>query len=68
MRLIINGQEQDIVLEEGSSVAEVVRALGYSDDHFAVAVNRSVVLRRFYETTTLREGDAIEILTPMQGG
>lgn len=39
-----------------------------SDRGVAVAVNRSVVPRGDWDTTTVASGDTIEIITAVQGG
>ena len=65
MRLIINGAEQHL---DAATLTEVIAALGYTGDFFAVALNRTVVPRCQHATTQLREGDEVEILSPMQGG
>ena len=42
MRLIINGAEQHL---DAATLTEVIAALGYTGDFFAVALNRTVVPR-----------------------
>lgn len=66
MNLRINGKEQNI--RSVVTVADVVKALGYEGDFFAVALNRTCVLRTKYASTPVNENDEIEILSPMQGG
>ncbi len=41
---------------------------GYKDGPFAVAINHRVIQRDSYVTTTLQQGDEIDLLYPMQGG
>jgi sulfur carrier protein len=66
MRLIINGEIKD--MHKTANLAELVAALGYEGEFFAVALNRACVPRGQYTTTTVNENDEIEILSPMQGG
>lgn len=40
----------------------------FKNDSFAVAVNRTFIPRSLYSSTFLSHGDAIDIITPMQGG
>lgn len=66
MQLRINGKMQNIA--GTATIADIVKALGYEGDFFAVALNRACVARARYATTTVNENDEIEILSPMQGG
>jgi sulfur carrier protein len=64
MRLIVNGEEME-------TKAGHVQALVAELDHqgyVAVAVNEEIVSRRDWVATTLNDGDAVEIITPRQGG
>jgi len=56
------------VLPDGATVADLVTALGLGARRIAVEVNRAVVPRAAYESTTLREGDAIEVIHFVGGG
>lgn len=66
MLLRINGKKQN--METVITVADVIKALGYEGDFFAVALNRVCVARANYAATPVNENDEIEILSPMQGG
>jgi sulfur carrier protein len=65
MKLRINGKDQTTI---ASTIAELVKTLGYEGDFFAVALNRACVPRKNYAATAVKDGDEIEILSPMQGG
>lgn len=65
MKLIVNNQESEI---NAATIADVVKAFGYEGDYFAVALNMTCIRRAHYATTPVQDGDAVEILTPMQGG
>lgn len=66
MKLFINGQGREICGIR--TLEDLLARLGYEGSHFAVAVNRACVHRHEFGETVLAEGDAIEILSPMQGG
>ena len=66
MNIIINGSEQHV--SEGATTAEAVRLLTTARTGVAVAVNGQVVTRSAWESTTLAEGDQVEVLTAVQGG
>lgn len=55
-------------LPEGATVADLVTALALGARRIAVEVNRSVVPRAEYARTTLRDGDAVEVIHFVGGG
>lgn len=65
MMLTVNGASRDC--EEGLTVdALVVRTT--EDRQVAVAVNGEVVPRGRWDSTRLRDGDAVELLSATAGG
>lgn len=62
----VNGEPRSV--PGGSSVAALVRLLGFTSAQVAVERNGEVVPRREHEATALAEGDAIEIVTFVGGG
>lgn len=65
MRLIVNGEP---IEAKATRVDALLGELDYAGSHLAVAVNYDVVPRARWAETSLNEGDAVEILTPRQGG
>jgi sulfur carrier protein len=65
MRVIVNGEEREIA---ASSVDALLDELEYEGTHFAIALNFDVLPRSAWAQTRLKHGDAIEIITPRQGG
>lgn len=65
MRLIVNGEP---IEAKATRVDALLGELDYEGAHLAVAVNYDVVPRARWAETPLNEGDAVEILTPRQGG
>jgi sulfur carrier protein len=65
MELIINGKRQEVV---ANTVAALLAELEFEGDFFVVAVNRAVVQRGRWQDSEIKNGDAVEILTPRQGG
>jgi len=55
-------------LPEGATVADLVAALQIGPRRIAVEVNRTVVRRADYACTTLRDGDAVEVIHFVGGG
>lgn len=65
MKLVINGEMQDIA---ASTLASLLEALDYEGEWLATAVNGELIHREDRATHALRDNDRIEILSPMQGG
>jgi len=65
MRVRLNGEERDVT---SADLAALLGELEYETDHVAIAVNHEVVPRARWATTDIAAGDAIEIITPRQGG
>jgi thiamine biosynthesis protein ThiS len=55
-------------LPDGATVADLVTALALGARRIAVEVNRAVVPRAAYLSTTLRDGDAVEVIHFVGGG
>jgi sulfur carrier protein len=66
MTLTVNGEPVD--LAEGTTLQELVDSRLASTRGVAAAVDGSVVTRGAWATFTLRAGQAIELLTAVQGG
>ena len=67
MRLIVNAVESEV--SDLATVADVVTGLAGADPRgVAVALNGDVVPRSAWAMTRPAEGDAVEVLTAVQGG
>ena len=62
----LNGTVRDV--PEGTKVAELCAELELRPEQVAVELNRVVVRRAEHATTTLAEGDEVEIVTLVGGG
>jgi sulfur carrier protein len=65
MRILVNSEPREV---EGSTLADVLRELGFGGAVVATAVNGSFVPAGQRPSRKLRESDRVEILAPMQGG
>ncbi len=70
MKFTVNGQARDC---EATNLAELWRNetadLEVSEPRgFAISLNGAVVRRAAWPVTTLRDGDAVEIIRAMSGG
>lgn len=66
MTISVNGEEKNFDVES-MSVQELLKKLGYKEG-FAVALNTTFVLNSTYHETMIKDGDALDILAPVQGG
>jgi sulfur carrier protein len=66
MNVFINGEAR--VLQQGTTVADVVARAAPSTRGVAVAVNQEVVTRSTWHQRVLDAGDRVEILGASQGG
>ena len=65
MKLIVNGEAQEVVAE---TLAEALDVLGYGEAKVATAVNEDFVPAGLRAGYALNDGDRIEIVAPRQGG
>lgn len=65
MRLIVNGEDHFL---DATTLTDVLTLLEYAGGWLATAVNGELVHREDRAGHRLREGDRIEVLTPLQGG
>jgi thiamine biosynthesis protein ThiS len=66
MFLHINGEQRDF--PEGLTVAALVAQLGMKPDRVAVELNLEIVSRAQWDTTTLKNGDRLEVVHFVGGG
>jgi thiamine biosynthesis protein ThiS len=66
IRIEINGEMQ--TLSSVSNVTEMLRALGISENRVAVEVNRRIIRRGEWESTSLSDMDHVEIVQFVGGG
>jgi sulfur carrier protein len=65
MRIHFNGKALDVA---AATLGALLRELDYEDGAIATALNRNFVRKTERGKTALKEGDAVEILVPRQGG
>ena len=67
MRLTVNGSER--VFEDSvRSAGDLLAALDIRRERVAVVINEAVVRRAELDSTPLREGDVVEVITMVGGG
>jgi sulfur carrier protein len=64
--VVINGQPRKI--EEGTTVSVLLDQLGLGERRVAVERNREIVPRAQHASTTLADGDRLELVTFVGGG
>lgn len=65
MRISVNGRPLEV---EAATLAALLGELDYVEVTVATALNQAFVRAVDRETTPLKDGDAVEILAPRQGG
>ena len=65
MRIEVNGEAREV---QSPTLALVLEELGMADWHVATALNQEFVRAKDRDETKLAEGDAVEIVSPRQGG
>jgi sulfur carrier protein len=65
VKLVVNGELQDLA---AVTLAEALQSLDFGEAKIATALNGEFVPARARETTSLKDGDRIEIVAPRQGG
>lgn len=66
MKITVNGEIKEI--KEGTSVACLLQDIGLPAVGIAVELNREIVPRSRHGATSLKEGDALEIVKMVGGG
>lgn len=70
MQLIVN--EERFEVEDNQNINQFIewyKEQGYlTQENFALAINMEFIPRSVYTETTLKDGDKVEIVFPMQGG
>jgi sulfur carrier protein len=66
MILTVNGERAE--LDDGTTLADLVSARLNTDRGVAAAVDGSVAPKRTWPDVVLRDGQAVELLTAVQGG
>ncbi len=64
--IVQNGEPRFVA--EGTTVADLVAALGLKPEQVAVEKNREIVPRAAHPHTPLHDGDTLEIVTFVGGG
>ncbi len=66
IKVTINGETKQ--LQENITIEQMLKELGYDNRWMGVAVNTTFISKNRHGKTTIKEGDEIEILSPMSGG
>jgi sulfur carrier protein len=66
VKATINGEARE--LPNGITVAALLERLGLARSGIAVAMNERVVRRAEFESSTIADGDTVEIIKAVAGG
>ena len=65
MKITLNGEVRELA---GPTVTEVLMQIGLGTAKVATALNGAFLPAGTRATTNLKDGDALEVVAPMQGG
>jgi thiamine biosynthesis protein ThiS len=66
LKIIVNGDEREA--RDGIAISDLITVLGLKPERLAIEVNRKIVRRADWPSTTLSEGDKVEIVHFVGGG
>jgi sulfur carrier protein len=66
VELMVNGKKLEVT--DGATITALLEELNINPLRVAVQLNLEIIKRERYDTTTLRAGDKLEIITFMAGG
>jgi thiamine biosynthesis protein ThiS len=66
LNIIVNGDETHIA--EGSVISDLIASLDLNPQRLAVELNRRIIRRADWDSTTVLEGDRVEIVHFVGGG
>jgi len=64
--ILVNGNHTDIA--DHSGISDLIKLLGLDAQRVAVELNRRIVRRADWDSTTISEGDKVEIVHFVGGG
>ena len=66
MNIVVNGNDTNVA--EGSVISDLIKSLGLNAQRLAVELNRRIIRRAEWDSTTISEGDRVEIVHFVGGG
>ena len=66
MNIVVNGNDTHVT--EGSVISDLIKSLGLNAQRLAVELNRRIIRRAEWDSTTISEGDRVEIVHFVGGG
>jgi len=66
LTIVVNGNQTDIA--EGCGISDLIKLLGLRTERVAVELNKRIVRRADWGSTTISEGDKVEIVHFVGGG
>jgi thiamine biosynthesis protein ThiS len=66
LTIIVNENETEV--PEGSVISDLIRSLGLNPERLAVELNRKIIRRSGWDSTSISEGDRVEVVHFVGGG
>ena len=68
MKISVNGEERLIHSNEGISLNETIKLLGYTSNTIVVEVNKLIINSTEWDDKYIKNGDKLEIVAVVGGG
>jgi thiamine biosynthesis protein ThiS len=66
LTIVVNGNQTDI--PDSSTISDLISQLGLKSERVAVELNKKIVRRAEWDSTTISEGDRLEVVHFVGGG
>ncbi|MEM7579617.1 MAG: sulfur carrier protein ThiS [Mastigocoleus sp.] len=66
VNFVVNGENRNV--SSSVSLPQILEQLGYNPRLVAVEYNGEILHRQFWESTTIKSGDRLEVVTIVGGG
>ncbi len=66
MNITLNGEKRDV--PDGLTVRGLLRHLNIQNERVAVELNLDIVKKGTYDTTHIKDGDSLEVVSFISGG
>jgi len=66
LTIVVNGNQTDI--PDSSTISDLIMQLGLKSERVAVELNKKIVRRVEWDSTTISEGDRLEVVHFVGGG
>jgi len=66
LKIVVNGSETDV--RDGIRIGDLISTLALNPERLAIELNKKIIRRISWDSTSLSEGDRVEIVHFVGGG